>query len=74
MQSWVTCKVLGYIFFTGKKPHKTAECISLYAIGKKSLLGQQIGTILTEISYICSLLGRDSTEPYEICTVSEPTK
>lgn len=58
-----------------KKNHKTAECISLYAIGeKKSLLRQQIGTILTEISNICSLLGRDSAEPYKICTVPEPTK
>lgn len=56
--------VLGYIFFLEeKKIHKRVECISIHFIKKKNLLRQQIDTVLTEISNIYSLLGRDSTEP-----------
>lgn len=62
--------VLGYFLFLEEKNknHRRAERISLYVIRKKkkkrNLLRQQIDTVLTEISSICSLFGRDSsTEP-----------
>lgn len=56
--------VLGYIFSWKKKKFtKELSVFPYISLKKKNLLRQQIDTVLTEISNIYSLLGRDSTEP-----------